>query len=132
MLINGNEVNNLFLNGTRFRCLDNCFIVAKDTYYCHLTYINNGDYFKVDDDVDKNGIYIGSTTQVTYVFSSLKVYKGTPSDICKIYGSKIVDSHNYLNSNSIYYSFPAFNSAKGQIYLFDEDTYEYLQLGKYL
>ncbi|WP_338201705.1 hypothetical protein [Lactobacillus rizhaonensis] len=120
MLINGNEVNNLFLNGVRFRCLKNCYVITNDTYCDHLTYnINNGGYFRLDEYVNKNGVYVGTTVGRTYVFSS-EVYKGTASDICKIYGSRLGDSHNYLNSDKIFCTFPSMNVPKGEIFLFSD------------
>ena len=104
MLIEGKEVNNLFLSGTRFRCLENCFIVPTNTYCDYLVYNVVLKAYRVVGNVNQNGVYLGSTVGRTHVFSS-EIYKGTVSDICKIYDSKLSDPNNYINPNKIFYSF---------------------------
>lgn len=131
MLINGNEVNNLFLGGTRFRCLENCFVVPDNTYCDYLIYNVNLKAYRVAGNINQNGVYLGSIVGRTYIFSS-EIYKGTVSDICKIYGSKLSDPNNYINPNKIFYSFKAMNTSGNEIYLFSENTYEDLPIEKHL
>lgn len=131
MLINGNEVNNLFLGGTRFRCLENCFVVPANTYCDYLLYNFNLKAYRVAGNVNQNGTYLGSTVGRTYICSS-EIFKGTVSEICKIYNSKLYDPNNYINKDKIFYTLKSINTSETEIYLFGENTYENLPIEKYL
>ena len=126
MLINGNEVNNLFLNGNRFKDINNDFYIPVGTEFYEYFYNPQYNRFQLTMSQPDTGINIYVNSFL--IANASKIFAGTPAQILKNYHSdaEIVYS-KYIDANNIFFTIDKFNSG-GWIYLFTPETYEKLKL----
>jgi len=130
MEINGNEVNNLFLGGNRFKNIADDYYFPIGTQYYEYWYSSLDNHFQLDTSV-KNGI--GSLERFDYLIpNEKKIFYDTPSEIIKNYRpNAIVEASEYIDSNAKFYSVDKFNSID-YVYLFTPEQFEKIKLSNYI
>ena len=126
MVINGNEVNNLFLNGNRFKNINNDYYIPVGTEFYEYYYQPQYTRFQLGRSQADTGINIYVNSFL--ISNAATIFAGTPAQILKNYHSdaEIVYS-KYIDANAIFFTIDKFNSG-GWIYLFTPETFEKLKL----
>ena len=129
MLINGNEVNNLFLGGNRFKNIaDDYYFPIGTQYY---------EYYK--DPLTKGFILANKDTGITsltrfdYIIPNAeKIFYDTPIKIIRsYYPNAKVETSKLIDPNAKYYSIDKFNDLDF-IDLFTPEQFEKVKLSNYI
>ena len=128
MIINGQEVNNLFLKGERFQNISNCYFIKENTKYYKVTYQSNGNAFLINSGA--NGNLYRNYTSSFFIKNSGKIYTGSPANILKKYHSNAIFGPEFINSGN-FVSFDQMNGAD-YYYLYDEETFKKFSLENYI
>lgn len=126
MKINDQEVNNLFLNGNRFKDINNDYYIPVGTEFYEYSYYPQYNRFQLAMSQPDTGINIYVNSFL--IANAATIFSGTPAEILKNYHSdaEIVYSE-YIDANAIFFTIDKFNSG-GWIYLFTPETFEKLKL----
>lgn len=126
MLINGNEVNNLFLNGNRFKNINNDYYIPIGTEFYEYYYQPQYDRYQLNSSQPNTGINIYNGSFL--IPNAATIFSGTPAEILKNYHpTATVVYSSYIDSNAKFYTIDKFNGGVW-IYLFTPETFEKLKL----
>lgn len=130
MLINGNEVNNLFLGGNRFKNIADDYFLPAGTEMYEFWYSDFYRIFKLDTTINSNGI---STLPSYHIIpNAKKIFYNTPAEIVKNYRPNVgVESTNVININAKFYSIDKYNT-KDYVYVFTPEQFEKIKLSNYI
>lgn len=131
MLINGNEVNNLFLGGNRFKNIADDYFLPVGTQLYEFWYSNFDKIFKLDTIGKSNGITTLSNTD-DIIPNAKKIFFDTPAEIVKYYRpNTTVEATNVININAKFYSIDKYNT-KDYVYIFTPEQFEKVKLSNYI
>ena len=129
MKINGQDVNNLFLNGTRFKNIADDYFLPVGTEYYEYWYSRANHIFKLDVGMNNNGI--NSLTDSDFILNT-EIFYDTPEKIVKNYRPDVgVEASIFIDSNAKFYSIDKYNTID-YVYLFTPQTFEKLKLSNFI
>ncbi len=131
MKINGQDVNNLFLNGTRFKNIADDYFLPVGTQLYEYWYSNFDKIFKLDTIGKSNGITTLNNTD-DIIPNAKKIFFDTPAEIVKYYRpNTTVEASIFIDSNAKFYSIDKYNTID-YVYLFTPQTFEKLKLSNFI
>ncbi|QHJ83719.1 MAG: hypothetical protein [Caudoviricetes sp.] len=131
MLINGNEVNNLFLGGNRFKNIADDYFLPIGTQMYEYWYSNFNNTYRLDTTENSNGIM--TMDRFDYIIpNAKKIFFDIPAEIMKNYRPNVaVEPTNVINTNAKFYSIDKYNT-KDYVYLFTPEQFEKIKLCNYI
>ena len=126
MKINDQDVNNLFLNGNRFKDINNDYYIPVGTEFYEYSYDAQYNRFQLAMSQPNTGINIYVNSFL--IANAATIFSGTPAEILKNYHpTATVVYSSYIYSKAKLYTIDKFNVG-GWIYLFTPETFEKLKL----
>lgn len=129
MLINGQEVNNLFLKGQRFQSISNCYYIKENTKYYLIQYQSSTNSFVIKK--ASNGNNYRTYSSSFFIQNSGKIYTGSFTDILRKYHSDAIIGLDFMNLTGNFGSFDQMN-VSDYFYLFDEEIFKKFSLENYI
>ena len=131
MLINGNEVNNLFLSGSRFKNIADDYFLPIGTQMYEYWYSNLNNIYRLDTTGNSNGIKTMDRFD-DIIPNAKKIFFDIPAEIMKNYRpNAAVEPTNVINTNAKFYSIDKYNT-KDYVYLFTPEQFEKIKLSNYI